>query len=350
MTTITRLLPSLLLALAFGACGTDSSPSSSGTDKTDKTDGTAATDSTDGTGSGTDSTDSSGCEYAAEFSGEACNPLCPDQSGCAAGENCTLTAAGAIACASDATQALGLSCNDDNVCAEGGCVTVPGQSNKKCRPFCKVPGDCFDGDKCNIEVDISKTKASFCGAPPSDCSIFLQDCDAGQACYLGGGTYCAAPGAGEIGDDCATETFCKPGLICVESRCHQGCNSGTSGPDPKCNLICPNDTAELQNVTGIGICSLPDESQKCDLSAPNCPAGESCYYLIDGPRCKPTGSTAAGEACGESQDCVPGLVCWPSQSTCKPICKPEEDKHEECKNVLSPCSGLAGTSVGFCDE
>jgi len=302
-------------------------------------------------GEGTTGTGSA-CLNPEQFADEPCHPLCPDESGCLEGQNCTFAPAGGFACLAG-TQDLGMGCNDETFCAEGACVDIP-EKGRRCVEFCVEDADCSDPEtSCSLIVEYGGGQTiQVCAPKPPGCSVFSQNCEAaGQACYLAGETVCLAAGDKGLNQACTTPNDCVAGLVCVSDKCHEPCNPKTGGPDPKCHLKCPAETGTLDGVDDVAVCSLPDDEQPCDLlGQSDCPPGEACYFTGNGPRCRPEGSGETSAPCTQDEDCKKGGVCWPAGSTCKAVCDPTQGFHEECSNPVSPCSGLPGTAAGFCDE
>lgn len=344
---VTRSALAIAGVLALAACSSDSGSGGGGSsDSGASTGGDAAAtgDSAGGTGGGT-------CKYAGEYANEKCNPMCPTESGCAEGANCTFVGSG-FGCESDGTQPLAKGCNDETLCAEGGCVEIEGLG-KKCSAFCKVDADCPPEWDCRLEVGYGGTAPILmCSPKPPSCSVFNQDCvEAGTACYLAGGTECLEEGEAKLGDDCADPNGCVKGLICVSDRCHQPCSPKTGGvaAELRCMFKCPGSFANIQGVDNVAICSLPDNEPPCDLlGQSDCEDGEACYYTTQGPRCRKAGKSPVSSPCEGENDCVQGAVCWPDK--CVSVCNPADGLHEECANPGSPCSGLPGSNAGFCDE
>jgi hypothetical protein len=284
----------------------------------------------------------------------ACNPMCPGDGACQDGNICALKADGSVACVAttDATQDLGFGCNSETHCAQGGCVTVPNKG-LKCQSFCTSLADCPSGEACTLSATVDGVALKLCEpeAQAGACDVFTQDCPTGLACYLHG---CLPPGTAAIGDECQVtdeSNDCKPGLVCVSDKCHEVCNPKSGGAEPKCTKKCPNTTASIVGNDDVGICSQDDGEPDCNLLTQDCPAGEACYETAQGPRCRDEGTTAAGDSCGESEECVKGTVCYPPNTKCRPICKPSDTTHPECEDMFSPCSNLpASGGAGYCDE
>lgn len=109
------------------------------------------------------------------------------------------------------------------------------------------------------------------------CDPLLQDCAAGQGCYLVGADFICAPdasgGQGVDGDGCEFINVCDPGLMCVDSSAVQGCGGGIAGCcSPLCDVTepvdpCPAGLEECVPVYGlgmaplgyedVGVCSIP---------------------------------------------------------------------------------------------
>jgi len=328
-----RTLIVILASAGVLACGSDSGSGGGGTQAADAGGYTGA------------------CTNGGLYADQACNPLCPAESGCAEGEDCTfLPAGGGFGCQKDGTQKLGMGCNPETLCAVGGCVDIP-DVGSKCASFCKEDGDCGAEERCGIEVDYGGAESiGMCSPKPPGCDIFDQDCqEEGTACYLAGEAMCLKVGEVVVGEPCATANGCEKGLICVSEKCQTPCNPSTGGPDPKCHLVCPDRTGMIEGISFVAICTIPDDEPACNLLNDQCEDGKACYFTPDGPRCRAVGSTPSTGDCQVSEDCKPGNVCWPSGSTCKPTCKKDDAVHSECGGAAAQCSNLYGP-VGFCDE
>jgi hypothetical protein len=304
-----------------------------------------------GTDDGAATTTGGDCPFAAEFAGASCDPLC-DQSGCAEGQICTLNGANLV-CMAPGTKEYGSACSMDAnyACAEGLCVIAEGESIGKCRRFCMDDSDCDDPDyACLVSYKRgADDTVSACDLKPPPCSVFEQDCEAGMGCYLSG---CLEAGEGNVEDACSAPNECKPGLLCISSKCHEVCNPKTGGPDPKCKFKCPLTMASITGEDDVGVCSLSDDKPSCNLLAQNCEKEyEACYFSYDGPFCDTKGSTPVGEACVQENDCEEGSACF--ASSCKTICTPSaggQGPHPECVDQYAKCPNLPGTSSGYCDE
>jgi hypothetical protein len=272
-----------------------------------------------------------------------------EESGCADAQICTLNGT-QLVCMAPGTQKLNLGCNDETLCAQGLCVIADGENIGKCRLLCVEDSDCEDPDyACLVTYSYANGTVGACDIKPPACNVFEQDCGAGMGCYLDG---CLEAGEGAKGSECSAPNECKPGLLCVSSKCNEICNPKTGGPDPKCHLKCPGTQASIQGEDDVGICSEGEDKVPCDLLLQDCEkAYEACYFSYDGPGCDSNGSNALGSSCEQDNDCVPGTVCYASQ--CMRICKPSvggQGPHLECDDEFAKCSKLPGTSAGYCDE
>lgn len=107
------------------------------------------------------------------------------------------------------------------------------------------------------------------------CDPLLQDCAAGDGCYLVGDDFVCAPDAsgaqGVDGDDCAFINVCDPGLYCADSTSVEAC-FGIGCCTPFCDLSAPGDpcpavTEECVAVypmgmaplglEDVGVCAIP---------------------------------------------------------------------------------------------
>jgi len=95
------------------------------------------------------------------------------------------------------------------------------------------------------------------------CDPLLQDCDAGEGCYLVGDEFFCAPDAsgaqGADGDPCEFINVCDPGGICLDPFASEGCDLGFAGCCTSfCDLTaagdpCPALTEECVPIYEMGV-------------------------------------------------------------------------------------------------
>jgi hypothetical protein len=204
------------------------------------------------------------------------------QSGCSAGQKCTVVAANQTACEPDGTVANGGACgagsSDD--CIHGAmCVSdnMGAAGSLLCRAFCNSDADCtqpaagpakntahcLDG----LTGDPTKLCTFACNpvtaAGPSGCPGNLA-CGAFSSTTVAEFTDCGTQGTGKDGANCKTNgtTDCAPGFTCVDNGlnqvCRESCRAGRS-----------SDCVGVSNYT----CFLPTGSTMFGLC---CPALGGC--------------------------------------------------------------------------
>lgn len=171
-------------------------------------------------------------------------PVCTvfPQSGCNAGEKCTLVGSGSM-CATDGNKAIGQQCGattDD--CVKGSLCTSESASVGQCRAFCGVDNDCTQsGAKCLLTLQGASQK--LCTVPCNPTYVAAAStsgCAAALGCELfglmsgGQGTDCTVRGAGRDGASCATNgnADCASGFTCVNVTLTGG------GTVKKCRGVC----------------------------------------------------------------------------------------------------------------
>lgn len=114
------------------------------------------------------------------------------------------------------------------------------------------------------------------------------------------------PNLGNIGDDCAGDDECNPGLVCAD--------------DDTCQA--PGDVAE----------GMP-----CFRTA-ECAEGLYCDNV--GSVCLPAGDAELGDACGATGECQAGLVCAPAGFSGACIQPGENDLGDSCEGYFDCIAGL----------
>lgn len=177
-------------------------------------------------------------------------------------------------------------------------------------------------------------------------------CPEGQHCiYDGDSIACVENGEHDAGEACDDGKGCKVG-ICVkpqsgESRCAPFCNADIQCASNSCN--------PLQSGKGK-VCDMGgDNLVACSVLTQNCKdAGQACYSTPKGFGCLDAGKVAAGEACKEDNDCVPGYACIGKSTLqpglCRKICR-KGGGEPSCDSITAQCSSLFGDPVaGYCGE
>lgn len=172
------------------------------------------------------------------------------------------------------------------------------------------------------------------GGVTIECSVWSQDCAAGQKCMPwandGGDVWNAArcvlltEDPAPAGEPCtAMDTFtsgfdtCDVGLICLgsdvetlEGICGELC--GGSADKPICD--------ETQDATCVGVDGvIPLCRPICDPLNNDCTEGETCVPSFDDWGCMPVGRDPAGEPCELVNACEQGLICL-AEGGCSVLC------------------------------
>jgi hypothetical protein len=158
------------------------------------------------------------------------------------------------------------------------------------------------------------------GPQPDDCSVWDQDCPAGEKCTAyandGGPTWndnrCVpiVPDPVGIGEACSVEEFptsgfddCALGSICV------GQPEALGGV---CTPFCGGDLASPTcppSRSCVGSDVLPLCLLQCDPLAPGCGVGEGCFPIGDVFVCVGAGDVDAQGECTFANECVAGTAC-----------------------------------------
>lgn len=241
-------------------------------------------------------------------------------------------------------------------CCSGRCVDLTGDDDN-----CGACGDpCVGAQRCHDSECRTGRDRDCCGAQCTDCTlqqgrtcengqcvrcnIYAQDCaatgDGGTAtCVLVEGVtvpegFCIpalAPPAPGRNEQCSATSpqvaECLAGFDCLRinaavSTCTAFCDPFVF-PAPQCEAT--EDCFQVQAGPGelVGLCA-----PKCNLDATfTCTHGDltgTCFPIAactgDGS-CAPVGPAAEGAACAGFADCAADLVCDPSSSTCRRMCR-----------------------------
>jgi hypothetical protein len=171
---------------------------------------------------------------------DASPPLCDlvEQTGCRAGEKCTLVGGrgSKLACAADAARAEGEECRFDgdgiDDCRAG--LICPGDTYR-CLEVCRGPADCPTGRGCHGVVPESSDPPTRVCVPTCDLFAHPPDCPAQMGCYVmypDGGGGCMSEGSTDVGGSCQRNSDCKSGLLCLPT------DPSASDLKPKCHLPC----------------------------------------------------------------------------------------------------------------
>jgi hypothetical protein len=244
----------------------------------------------------------------------ACQPA--PQSGCDAGEKCsivvvTATQSASFTCVPDGTKAEGAECaaraDGADDCAKGlfcnGVGTVP-----RCQPYCDVADAASCATFCT-ELDVTvhpgaATPSGFGVCQPT-CDLLEQDCSDDNACVFLVSPFpvCAEAGTAAPGEACAFLNDCELGSACVLDNAAQTASM--------CTAFC--EATEVGSCEAEGdIClafpmlynSVPENLLTTGLCYPCALLGiDDCELLAPG-------------GCAEETDCAPLLLSMGFDYTC----------------------------------
>jgi len=179
------------------------------------------------------------------------------QTGCGAGEKCTLETS-VPACITDGNKGNGQLCGpaaDD--CVKGTLCTQESASLLQCRQFCNVDSDCKQVAAPGGAQNLPHCLLTFTGVTAKVCTVACNPvlaagasgCAAGLGCQVFAtatipeATDCSLPGAGGDGADCTAKgtADCQAGFTCVQvtnpttgaiaNHCRRVCRQGMAGTD-----------------------------------------------------------------------------------------------------------------------
>lgn len=197
------------------------------------------------------------------------------------------------------------------------------------------------------------------GTIDGECSIWDQDCAAGEKCapwsaeadLIPDEIRCCPEDANAVqpGDDCVVEGHlgscldnCQLGSMCLDfdgdgmGTCAAFCQGSADNPQ------CEPDQTCLIYFAGVPFCF-----DQCDPLLQECPEGDGCYPDEEAPGgtgfiCLPTlGGTQAGGLCWLLSSCAPGLICVTPDfipdcnenfGCCTPLCDTTEEP-DPCPDV-----------------
>lgn len=191
-----------------------------------------------------------GCHQSeAEFPGTGeydCDPLTND--GCDEGKYCYYDVANTKTdCSNAGTKIVGATCGNSKECrAQMVCIS------SQCHAFCEA------GDSCNNGHNSCSEQAwpndwGNCPLPPRCDPVTQLGCSGLASCYvlnISGELDCIFTSTGEIGDDCSTAAYCKPGLQCTsttDGTCVQLCWVSADCESGEC-------ITQTMWTTGLGVC------------------------------------------------------------------------------------------------
>jgi len=165
------------------------------------------------------------------------------------------------------------------------------------------------------------------------------------------GETCAVTNAGtpDQSDNCVSGAVCAQD--CAQSICFQTCNTDDDCPKSSCTRTTPSGTKICELTYNTCDPHSAGAQQGCD--------GTYCYLLSSLPSpgngnrtvCDcPTDEKGLNEACSDSRECFPGLVCppatMPGGGACRQACDPHMLLNTGCP--LPVGCNTYGPSWGYC--
>ena len=194
-----------------------------------------------------------------------CDPL---EDTCDGDTSCRLTVDGTM-CAEPGTTAIaeGGACTSSDECAPGLDCFRRGDGGVCGRPCCPGRDDVCDGEtSCNgpgVLVDGTDSEWWSC-VPARACQPLAagEACEPGEGCYIvssTGDTDCRRAGAADVGDSCAEQSDCAPGLFCAglsSPTCVRICSLGDAGTGATCPSGEGSCRAYSHSPPGTGLCTI----------------------------------------------------------------------------------------------
>lgn len=264
-----------------------------------------------------------------------------------------VTCAGATVCDPNdgVCKCNGAVCTAGDACqcpagSDGGCA----DNLRSCRPSSACIGVSCDGGS-NCDPTDGQCR---CGGPGGPACGAVQICALGPPAQCQGGNQCNLADGGV--KNCGGGTSCDPedGVCKCGGRGGTECRAPVTGP--------PADPGEVCVATSTSTrCRTP-----CDPKAPDCPAGEFCYFDSSAATpvayCSPnTGTRAEGQSCQTATECFStspaprSLHCLGLQQGQFGLCRSYCDTSQptaSCSQVPRPqtCLAIQGAQggVGFC--
>ncbi|MCA9521995.1 MAG: hypothetical protein KC609_13525 [Myxococcales bacterium] len=244
------------------------------------------------------------------------------------------------------SDAMPVSCTNDEQCAPGTC-DIPSGS---CRKVCVGVGDCDPGQECNTEQGLCEPAASCQG--DSDCTTGFCSCRAtcisGKKCLssqnCGVNEYCDTwpkddqPVSGCFGTCRAKKGLCDPcstNLACgnPDDQC-----LGFANGKRYCGKSCASDADCLAVKPGFRCDDLGAGRKQCVPTSGDCAAPGQCNKTRD---CK------FGEFCSSNLVCVTG--CSSDTDCAQPLVCSAFRCQEACDNAQNPCEAGFDCVAGRCE-
>jgi hypothetical protein len=225
-----------------------------------------------------------------------------------------------------------------------------------------VVGVHCSGPKQEETCDAMATPVPLPGATGACCDLHADGCGAGARCVPvdteAGYVFTAC-----VADDgqAALGAPCERAKPTAQGVGHDGCQKGlycsefsAATPDARtCKKLCLVDGDCKAGEACFGVGATPWAGvcvPTCSLfDASTCAAGTTCravpshdaYGLVWNTRCGATGKGAAGDACGQPEECGPGLGC--AAGACAPYC----DAKHACEGGRSCVTFPSRLAQGF---
>lgn len=162
------------------------------------------------------------------------------------------------------------------------------------------------------------SSSRVCSVGAGGCDIILQNCEpeggTARGCYLGGSdtmaaTQCAPSGVLTEGAACTSGSQCAEGFGCQDGFCRAYCCMEMDSDCPIGFSCIPYRDPAGTGLLPIGVCDPPVSCEVIPNSG--CPDDGVCQPGMDGTlRCRPAGTAAIGEACGDTVGCVAESGCY----------------------------------------
>jgi hypothetical protein len=264
--TLTKVWLLLGLSIALAAC---ESTTGGGGDADSDVDADADSDSD------ADSDADADADSDADSDADTCDVMDDGGGGCGAGECCYLDDGEAPVCVAGGVATQGEDCAAADACSCGFTCIGPAAGQTTCAHWCAFgvgagsDANCPIGSLCVISLASQVNEGAVLGMVckiPDLCDPLVQDCDAGDACYVlrdDGTADCYAPGDHAPGDPCEYLNDCGVGYACVSAGASNMClkycnfdNGNADCTDPGFGT-CTDQTMQSPTGAEIGVCT-PD--------------------------------------------------------------------------------------------
>ncbi|HKA87204.1 MAG TPA: hypothetical protein VKE22_06030 [Haliangiales bacterium] len=180
--------------------------------------------------------------------------------------------------------------------------------------------------------------------PPPMCDVFLScGCAPGQKCTSAQvGLGCMNAGSKQVGQDCANDTECAPGTVCLlyggTTTCLQYCDVLHECKQGNTACYVGVNDREVPPVVVATVCgptcSLLD--QDCHIVGQACYPSPDVYPVAERGTCRPSGAGVQGDACTGSSMCAAGYLCV----------KPSNSTTAICAKMCDRLDGVPGCGTG----